>query len=89
MLLVSPSSVFVLQSTCRETRLWLSVVKKCSLLRVDAVDGADHPLVELLLESPPLRLRPGVTGKTRNVLAKSGLGVTTYTYTVSTVSHCI
>lgn len=34
-----------------------------SLLGVDPIDGPDHPLVELLLEPPPLRFGPARRGR--------------------------
>lgn len=40
----------------------VAVCSRCphSLLRVDAVDGANHSLIQLFLEPPPLRLGPAV-----------------------------
>lgn len=40
----------------------VAVCSRCPhlLLRVDAVDGANHSLIQLFLEPPPLRLGPAV-----------------------------
>lgn len=53
-----------LYPTCPLTaREWCRKRTRGLLLRVDAVDGADHPLVEFLLKPPPLRFGPGIRRK--------------------------